>query len=315
MSLGNLDIKNIIVGQRQVATAWLGPIKLWPKAPEIPLVVLDAFQASQIDTASIFTSMNIGKVSTRAVGEILTGKAKWSETTAQISYYYNVTGEYEGQEVTLQSTILTATSSTFEQNLTDQPVTRDVTFVAADGNTYNAQVIQEAYSAHGYTLTLTGITSYGFTKDSTFMPNLDAATYDGIYKSNNQGYNNTYAVARIDFQGYTEFTVWINSYAESFYDYTITSQLDASTYPKSNSEGYNGNGYSTEYSSSAGKFSNTNAFQNMHSSPNKSPSEQQWRKVTYACDTGGHHIFITYRKDSSSYGGDDTGCFIVQKGQ
>ena len=61
-------------------------------------------------------------------------------------------------------------------------------------------------------------------------------TLDGykVYMSNsNQYVDNGYASMKFKFKGQPDFKIWINSYAESSYDYTIAWNMDVD-YPTSN---------------------------------------------------------------------------------
>lgn len=61
-------------------------------------------------------------------------------------------------------------------------------------------------------------------------------TLDGykVYMSNsNKGVNNGYASMKFKFKGMPDFKLWINSYAESNYDYTIAWNMDKD-YPTGN---------------------------------------------------------------------------------
>lgn len=63
--------------------------------------------------------------------------------------------------------------------------------------------------------------------NTTYSTNPDANTYDGTYMSySNFNVNSGQAKMRINFVGYNEFVVYIRSYAESNYDYTLAGKLD-----------------------------------------------------------------------------------------
>lgn len=129
---------------------------------------------------------------------------------------------------------------------------------------------------------------------STTIPNPDESLYEGVYQSfKNKGLANEVAVMKITFTGYTEFNVYIRSYAESNYDYTIASTLDAASYP-------------TDYS-------NSTAFANTRGNQQSGTAILAYTKVTYTTDGAEHFIYIVYRKDTSTDSGDDRGYVLIQK--
>lgn len=141
-----------------------------------------------------------------------------------------------------------------------------------------------------YTIAKEG--SYGFSIGTVTNPN--SSTYDGVYESSNEGKNNSYSVAKITFSGYEEFVVYIRSYAEGNYDYTIASKVDISGYPTS---------------------SNTSSKVEAHTRGNQKSGTtiSDYTKVTYSTDGGEHYIYIVYRKDSSTHSNSDKGYFLIEK--
>ena len=141
-----------------------------------------------------------------------------------------------------------------------------------------------------YTLTLSGITAYGFElAPNSVMPNPDPARYDGVYRSTNHYLNSTVAAMRIDFSGSPRFTVYIRSYAESRYDYTVSSTLDA---PEPTLD--------YVYASTQNNQQGGTAIEN-------------YTRVLYPNDGGSHHIFVFYRKNSSTHKDDDRGYVLIGK--
>lgn len=88
----------------------------------------------------------------------------------------------------------------------------------------------------------------------------------------------------IDLTGYTEFDVYIRSYAESNYDYVTIFEPNSTT----------------EKASTKGK---QNSGQDISS----------YTKVHYDNLTGEDRITITYRKDSSASNGNDQGYILISK--
>ena len=121
-----------------------------------------------------------------------------------------------------------ATSDSFEQNTSPtDTVQRTVSFTFF-GKTATTTITQGVWSDKFIYVTTEGISDYGWvTADSTY--NVDG--YD-VYMSNNKGKNSSQAVMKLECIGYTDLTLYIRSYAESSYDYTIASKANVSTYPK-----------------------------------------------------------------------------------
>lgn len=142
-------------------------------------------------------------------------------------------------------------------------------------------------------ITIEQVGSYGFNKGTISGLSL-SSDYDGPYISSNKHIGNSYSVAKIIFKDRPTFKIWINSYAESRYDYTIASTLDASTWPIEY-------GSSTTKTHTRGKQLNPSSF----------PSN--WTEVTYENDGNEHFIYVVYRKDSGGDSYNDEGCFIIQK--
>ena len=121
-----------------------------------------------------------------------------------------------------------------------------------------------------------------------------------VYESNNKGIPSSYAIAKIVFEGYTEFKIRIRSYAEGSYDYTIASTLDASTYPQAYNSTYNGSSIVKAHTRS-------------------SQSSTTYTSVTYnssdGVTTGSHFIYIVFRKNASNNSNDDAGYFYIETEQ
>ena len=66
-----------------------------------------------------------------------------------------------------------------------------------------------------------GNTTYGWTN---YEGNPHSSQYYG-YQSTNEGQNSTISTMSVTIVGYTEFTIYIRSYAESYYDYVIVRRL------------------------------------------------------------------------------------------
>lgn len=122
-------------------------------------------------------------------------------------------------------------------------------------------------------------------------------TLDGynVYMSNSNHYvDNGYASMKFKFKGMPDFKLWINSYAESNYDYTIAWDMDRD-YPTSNPS-----------DSTSGVKAHTRGKQY------DPTSISNFTEVDYANDGGEHFVVVTYRKDSSASANDDRGYVAVR---
>ena len=182
-----------------------------------------------------------------------------------------------------------ATSDSFEQNTsTTDTIQREVSFTFL-GKTATTTITQGVWINQSISVTTEGISDYGWvTADSNY--NVDG--YD-VYMSNNKGANSSQAVMKLECVGYTELTIYIRSYAESSYDYTIASNANASAYP-------------TAYNDSTAKA---------HTSGNQSSGTtlSDYTAVTYTGLKDNDIIYIVFRKDSSAESGDDRGYVLIPK--
>ena len=144
----------------------------------------------------------------------------------------------------------------------------------------------------------------GFTVDSNRLYAGNPGTDDSIeiakvhnliaYKSNNQGKDSTSAICKIKVnKDITNLTVYIRSYAETDYDYTIISTPNAESCPNA----YNDN------------------YVKAHTRGNKNSSSalNGYTKVEYDSLKQNDYIYVVYRKDASSSNLDDTGYLLIPK--
>ena len=132
---------------------------------------------------------------------------------------------------------------------------------------------------------------------STTQSNPDQSLYDGVYESfSNKGINNSYDKMYIRLIGYTNFRVYIRSYAEGSYDYTIAfnPDIDVTSLPSYTTTGVK--------SSTMGK-------------QNGGHTIESYTPVDYKLDGGEHFIVIVYRKDSSDNRNNDQGYVLIPKEQ
>ena len=125
-------------------------------------------------------------------------------------------------------------------------------------------------------------------RQSTSVSNPDSSLYDGVYESySNYNVDSSTATMYIDIDGYTEFSIYVRSDAESNYDYVTVSELDSTT----------------QKMSTKGNQNSGTALSN-------------YTKVTYSgIDGGSHRITVTYQKDYSQHSGTDRGYLIIPKNQ
>ena len=146
------------------------------------------------------------------------------------------------------------------------------------------------WSGKSYTLTLTGIKNAPFelVTDGS-VPNPDPSRFDGPYRSDSVGRNNTTAAMRIDFEGYPEFVIYIRSWANDTSNYIFAESLD---YPTCT---YNGRIYDTSGNQQSGTDLGS------------------YTKCTYPNDGGHHWIYIGYRHTTAASINDDRGYVLIEK--
>ena len=132
---------------------------------------------------------------------------------------------------------------------------------------------------------------------STTISNPDSSVYDGVYESYaHKGVNSSADICIITIEGYTNFTLYVRSYAESTWDYVVVSNLDCTL----NSETTGGT--NVKMTTSGNQQSNT--------------AITAYTKVEFTNIDGGEHtIQVMYRKDSSQNHNDDRGYLLIPKEQ
>ena len=131
--------------------------------------------------------------------------------------------------------------------------------------------------------------------------NPNSNQYDGVYESfSNYNVGSKASVMYIKISGYTSFTIYIRSNAESSYDYTIAFNLDTYTPSKPLT--------SNPSSSTSGVKAHTSGKQN------SGTAIGSYTKVEYTgIDGGEHYICVAYRKDSSVNDGSDRGYVLIEQ--
>ena len=132
---------------------------------------------------------------------------------------------------------------------------------------------------------------------STSQTNPDPALYDGVYESfSNHHVQSGYAKMYVRLQGYTNFRIYIRSYAETYYDYTIAFNPDVDV-------------------SSLPSVTTTGAKASTRGNQHSGQSISDYTPVDYTLDGGEHFILIVYRKDSSADAGNDRGYVLIPEEQ
>ena len=212
-----------------------------------------------------------------------------NETSTTVYYTAKCTYTKEGilQEGT---TVFTGKgiSNSFERNTsTTDTVQREVSFTFM-GKTATTTITQGVWVNRSITVTTEGNYGWVMTADSKY-------TVDGydVYMSTNEGVGKSQAVMKLKCKGYTDLTLYIRSYAESTFDYTIASKVNVSNYPK-------------DYYSSDVK-AHTSGKQNSGTKLN------DYTAVEYKGLKDNDTIYIVFRKDSSGDKGDDRGYVLIPK--
>lgn len=129
------------------------------------------------------------------------------------------------------------------------------------------------------------------------ISNPDSSLYDGVYESfSNYNTGNSYAKMTIILNNIKNFTLYIRSYSETYYDYVMVSQLDK-TIDKNTSYLY------TELVKAHTRTTQSSGTDIYSYTP-----------VTFEnIDEGEHVITIIYRKDESGNSYDDRGYVLISK--
>lgn len=221
--------------------------------------------------------------------EITAEDVSASATTTTINYTA-ITNGYDPRTGAYRENVVvtgTATSEEFSANESyDNTVTHTITFTYM-GVTATTTITQAAKVPAHYVVDLNSQW-----RESTTITNPDSATYEGVYESfSNYQVNNGTATMYIDIDGYTEFKLYIRSYAESTYDYVMVGALDQVPTTSSN-------------------YANTKGAQN------SGTAISNYKLVTFSnIDGAAHRITIIYRKDSSGNSGTDRGYVLIPKEQ
>lgn len=132
---------------------------------------------------------------------------------------------------------------------------------------------------------------------SETIPNPDPELYEGVYESfSNYNVSNSCAKMTITIKDLDEFTIYVRSYSETYYDYVMVSQLDVDI------------NENTSYLYGDAVKSHTRTSQS------SGTDIYNYIPVTYTNIGGGEHtITIIYRKDESGNYNDDRGYVLIER--
>ena len=211
--------------------------------------------------------------------------ARISGPDASGNYTFTPTGTEKAQVLTLK----TAAGTTSPSRLYDLAVSSS-TYDQPSPNAFNLA------RRDGYFYVDTNAGTYGWTSSSV---NPDSNQYYS-YQSVNEGVNSSIATMQVTVVGYTEFTVYIRSYAESSYDYVVVRNLDDDAL----TNWYNA--YNSSKASTRGNQQSGTAIGN-------------YTAVTFTTadgltdDNTPHTFYIQYGKDSGVSNDDDRGYVLIPK--
>ncbi len=184
-------------------------------------------------------------------------------------------------------------SNEFSQNTsTTDTIQREVSFTYL-GVTATTTITQGVWVESGYTINLNDQW-----RTST-ITNPDSAIYDGVYESySNYHINSGVATMYIDITGYETFKLYVRSYAETYSDYVVVSQLDQTI---------DGNT----------SWQNTTLVKaHTYGNAQQGTAISNYTLVEFTnISDGSHRITIIYRKDSSANLGNDRGYVLIPKNQ
>ncbi len=160
---------------------------------------------------------------------------------------------------------------------------------------YKPLIVEQNGGGSGY-YSISNVGSYGWTPSNV---NPDSDQYYA-YQSNNQYVNGSIATMKVTVVGYTEFTVYIRSNAESRYDYVVVRNIgDAALTSWSNA--YDG------------------AKANTRNNQQSGTAVSNYTAVTFTTEDGltdddtPHTFYIQYGKDSNTSEGSDRGYVLIPK--
>ena len=238
-----------------------------------------------------FVPLYIPKECTNLV--ITAENVRGRDTSTIISYTATTNGvDNNGNIVTNITLTGSSMSEAFTQNTsyTDE-IVRTITFEYM-GVTASTTIIQNALTNNFYEINLNEQWRL-----STETSNPDFKLYDGVYESfSNKGVNNSAAICTITIHEYDNFSIYVRSNGENYYDYVVVSNLDCTL---SNDTTSGTSVKMTTEGNSQGGSAITN-----------------YTLVEFSGIGGGvHTIQVMYRKDSGGASGNDQGYLLIPKDQ
>ena len=210
--------------------------------------------------------------------------------TSTIIHYTLIETMLDENGANFQRTVTgNAESDTFEQNTsTTDSKTISISYTEPkSGLTATTTITQGVWVDQSYTVDLNS----QWQESST---NPDSTLYDCYESFSNYHVSNANAIMYITIEGFTEFSLYIRSYAESSYDYVVVGNLDATSISRTTS----------------------NVKAHTSGNQNSNTSLSAYTKVTFSgLDGLEHKIPILYGKDGSTDSGTDRGYVIIEKNQ
>lgn len=215
------------------------------------------------------------------------------ESTTTVYYTATVKGLDDGGDTITKTITGTYTVEIGQNTSTTDSVTKTVSYTYMEV-TATTTITQGPWINNSYTVNLNSQWQL-----SSTVPNPDSSLYDGVYQSYaNKGVGSSGDLMYIDIDGYTNFKLYIRSYAESNYDYVMVSQLDKKLT------------YNSSYSDTTLVKAHTKGNQKSGTTIN------DYTLVEFTnIDGGSHRIQIIYQKDGSANSGDDRGYVLIPKNQ
>jgi hypothetical protein len=207
-------------------------------------------------------------------------------------YYTDL--DYSSDKNKPESMYLTLIGNFYRRFSEDNSMNTPINVTFANGYTYPFDVTSETHD-DGETVGSYRVILNGEWRSSS-QPNPNSSLYEGVYESySNYHSPNREAIMYIYVKGYSTFTIYIRSYAETTYDYVMVSQLDT-IISGSTSTGVNVKAHTCGLQLYGTTIAN-------------------YLKVVYDIPNDGyeHRIQIVYRKNSGVDAGDDRGYLLIQK--
>ena len=215
----------------------------------------------------------------------------WPYTTI---HYEAVTKGFDIIDGYVENVVITGTaiSDSFGQNTSEtESVVKEVSFTYM-GVTATTTIIQGVYKQCEVILN-------DQWRLSTNVANPNTSSFDGVYESfSNYHVAKGMATMYIDIDGYTNFRLYIRSYANTYYDYVMVSHLDKEITTETNN-------------------TNTSVVKSHTRDAQSSGTDiSNYKLVEFTeIEPGPHRITIVYRKFGSTNQGTDRGYVLIPKNQ